>query len=773
MTHRNGTPPADASPARLRDLGFEAAVATIRDYAIFLLDASGHIQTWNEGAQAIKGYSADEIIGSHFSRFYPQERIDHGWPAYELKRASEDGRFEDYSWRVRKDGSLFWANVVITAVRDKEDRLLGFVKVTRDFTERRAHEQELKQSEERFRLLVDGVQDYAIFMLDPNGRVATWNAGATNLKGYQADEIIGSHISRFYEPEAVKRAWPNYELKTATAEGRFEDEGWRVRKDGSRFWANVIITALRDRTGSLVGFSKITRDLTERKEHERQIADSEERFRLLVEGVTDYAIVMLDHGGAISSWNGGAAAITGYGPAEIMGKHFSHLYTSEDVRQSTPWRQLVQASEKGRASDEGWRVRKDGSQFWASAAITALYDSEGQHRGYVQVMQDLTERRHAENLAETSKRMHEFIAMLAHELRNPLAPIRNAVELMAKKGLIDPTLEAMRAMIDRQSAHLVRIIDELLDVNRIARGQFSVGKEPVDLNEVITRSVEASQPLMDSHEHQLVVELPENPIVIHGDTLRLTQALINLLNNAARYTPNGGRISISAETRETDVVLRVRDNGRGISRDDLERIFDLFTQVDPANAEQRGGLGVGLALVRRVVELHAGTVRASSEGLGKGSEFTVRLPLPLEQLELVVHNPTPTASALPRLRIVVADDNKDAADSLHMLLQSLGQDVYTVYDGRTALHAVERLKPHIVMLDIGMPGMSGYEVAERVKALRDQDAPVLVAVTGWGQNADKEEAFKRGFNFHFTKPVSAVALREALEKVSAGGTARA
>ncbi len=270
------TTAGDASPAaapegmRRREEHFGQLVAGVRDYAIFLLDRDGNVATWNTGAERIKGYRADEIVGRHFSAFYPKAAVASGWPAHELAVADATGRFEDEGWRVRKDGSRFWANVVITALRDEAGRVRGYLKITRDLTDRKQAEEKLRLSEERFRLMVEGVKDYAIFMLDPEGRVATWNAGAERIKGYSAEEIIGRHFSAFYPEEAVARGWPDHELRRASAEGRFEDEGWRLRKDGSKFWANVVITALRDEHGVLRGYSKVTRDLTERKEAEEK-----------------------------------------------------------------------------------------------------------------------------------------------------------------------------------------------------------------------------------------------------------------------------------------------------------------------------------------------------------------------------------------------------------------------------------------------------------------------------------------------------------------------
>ena len=753
-------------PATQPDATYRRIVESIGD-AVFMLDTRGRVQTWTAGAADSHGYAASEIIGESFARFYLQDQIDAGRPAHDLEQAASLGRFEDEGWRVRKDGTRFWANVVVSAVRDESGELMGFSDVTRDITERRAHENALHQTEQRFRTLIEGVQDYAIFMLDSSGRVTTWNTGAEKLKGYTAEDIIGSHFSRFYPTDAIERGWPDHELRMAEMDGRFEDEGWRLRKDGSRFWASVVITALRDKEGTLIGFSKITRDLTERKQAERRLAESEEQLRLLVQGITDYAILMLDATGVVTTWNSGAEAITGYAAQEMLGKHFSRFYTPEDVHGTKPWQQLREAHDIGRASDESWRVRKDGTRFWASTVISALYDAERKHRGYVHVLQDLTQRRNAESLAETSRRMHEFIAMLAHELRNPLAPIRNAVELMRKRGMGDRTLEAMRDTVDRQVATLSRIIDDLLDVNRIARGQFAVIKEDVDIRDVIRRAIETSRPLIDSQAHRLSVTIPERPVPVHGDEVRLSQAFANLLNNAARYTSPGGLITVTVEPRAGEVTVRIVDTGRGIAALDQERIFDLFTQVNPADAGL-GGLGVGLALVRRVVELHGGAVRAKSAGLGQGSEFSVVLPLSAQRTQLLPPphvEPQARNEVLRRFRVLVVDDNRDAAEALQMLLQALGQESYAVFDGKSAREAAHRLKPHLILLDIGMPDMSGYDVADLLRADFGKDVAVLAAVTGWGQQSDKRLALAHGFNYHFTKPVSAAALKVFLEAV--------
>ncbi len=746
---------------------FRLLVSSIADYAIFMLDSHGHIASWNTGAEKINGYTADEIVGSHFSRLYTPEAVESGSPQEHLAAAAREGRLAHEGWRVRKDGSRFWADVLLVPLRNDAGETPCFAHITRDLTARRAETDALRISEERFRSLLEDVRDYAIFTLDPQGIVTSWNAGARQIKGYEAHQIIGKHFSRFYPREAVERRWPDHELAVARLDGRFEDEGWRVRADGSRFWANVVITAARDAQGALVGFSKITRDLTERRRHEEDLRLSEERLRLLIDGVQDYAIFMLDASGMVSSWNRGAQRILGYPAPEIIGKHYSHLHRVEDVTGNRPWRELANARDHGREEVESWRVRKDGSVFWASSVITALRDNGDEAvKGFATVVRDLTQRQHTEELEDAARRMQEFVAMLAHELRNPLAPIRNAVSLMAKKGMGDATLEAMRQTIDRQSLHLARILDELLDVNRIAVGRFTIERQRVDMKEVLARSIEASKPLIDARGHTLHTHVIHAELEVQGDAVRLTQTIVNLLNNAAKYTRPGGRIELLVAVRGGDVEIVVRDTGRGIAPDMLGRIFELFMQVDPTESGQQGGLGVGLALVKHVVELHGGQVTAHSEGLGRGAEFRVTLPLavqhprPIEVLtkELTSHD-------LTALRVLVVDDNADAADSLAMLLRIMGHETRTAYGGPEALDVVREFGPDLVFLDIGMPHMNGYEVAQRLLE-SGTDPPVLAALTGWGQEADRQRARDAGFHRHLVKPAAEEQLRALLQEVA-------
>ncbi|MCA1814625.1 MAG: PAS domain S-box protein, partial [Halobacteriales archaeon] len=375
---------------------YQLLVESVRDYAIFMLDPRGYIRSWNQGAHRLKGYEASEVIGRHFSVLYPPADVASGKPMFELEVAAREGRYEDEGWRVRKDGSRFWANVVITALRGPEGDLVGFAKVTRDLTERKLAEEEMRHSEERFRALVDGVRDYAIYMLDAKGRVVSWNMGAERMKGYRPEEVLGQHFSLFFPEDLRARHAPERELEQAAREGRFEEENWRVRKDGTRFWANVVLTPLRDSTGRLVGYAKVTRDLTEQKLSQEALRQSEERYRLLIEGVQDYAIFLLDPAGLVASWNPGAERLLGYAARDILGKPFTTFYVPEDRTSDKPERELREAREEGRYEEEGWRVREDGTRFWANVIVTPLFDAEGRLQGYAKVTRDLTASRAAE-----------------------------------------------------------------------------------------------------------------------------------------------------------------------------------------------------------------------------------------------------------------------------------------------------------------------------------------------------------------------------------------
>ncbi|MGV3570934.1 MAG: PAS domain S-box protein [Ramlibacter sp.] len=611
--------------------------------------------------------------------------------------------------------------------------------------------------EQRLQLLIDAVVDYGIFVLDPQGHVVSWNSGAQKLKGYTRDEIIGQHFSKFYPPDSVASGWPQEELRLARQRGRFEDEGWRVRKDGSRFWANVVITALYQEDGELAGFAKITRDLTERRRHEEELRISEERQRLLVDSVRDYAIFMLDPDGRILSWNAGAHAIKGYVASEIIGRHFSVFYTPEDQAAGKPAVQLAKAREQGRAEDEGWRVRKDGSMFWAYVVVTAIHGAAGELLGFAKVTRDMSDRKRLEELERSSRRMNEFLAMLAHELRNPLAPIRNAVTIMQLETLASPVLRNCRDVIDRQLTHVTRLVDDLLDVGRLSTGKIKLRKEMLRFADVVARSVETARPLIAARRHALDIDQPDEAVYVHGDATRLSQVLQNLLVNAAKYTPEGGRIALSVRPVSNFVDITVADNGRGISPENLQRIFELFMQAETGTGPPTdSGLGIGLTLARSLVEMHGGSIEAHSPGLGQGSRFTVRLPAAsaVEQAEAEELREAGPAG----LRVLVVDDNRDSADSATDVLRLLGNQVESAYDGEAGIQAARRFRPHMILLDLAMPGVDGYEARKRLLQDGGHEDAFFVAMTGYGNEEDKKRTQAAGFDAHLTKPVELDAL---------------
>ncbi|HET7401522.1 MAG TPA: PAS domain S-box protein, partial [Usitatibacter sp.] len=616
-----------------------------------------------------------------------------------------------------------------------------------------------------FHRLVDGVRDYAIFMLDPDGHVMSWNAGAQRIKGYSAQEIIGRNFTIFYPKEALDMDWPARELEQAKRLGRFEDEGWRLRKDGTRFWANVIITALRDAGGELRGFAKITRDLTERRAHEEQLRQSEERFRLLLEGLEDYAICMLDLQGLIVSWNSGARHILGYTAAEIVGRGFDVFFPQDEGGGTQVVQLLERARLQRRGEQLGWMVRKDGTRFWGHVTLTALHDSKGELRGFASLTRDLSERKRMQSLEEQGRHLSEFLAMLAHELRNPLAPIRNAVAIMANSKDLPAPVAWSRGVIERQTTQLARLVDDLLDVSRITRGKLRMESQPIELCEALKRAVEASRPLIDARQHRLRMDVPEKGLAVLGDPTRLTQVFLNILNNAAKYTPAGGDIHVRAQAQGRDAVVCIRDNGVGIPASLLDSVFDLFAQGERTLDRAEGGLGIGLTLARRIVEMHGGSISASSAGPGQGSEFVVRLPrLPAQEAPAPAEE-APAASAAPQgppRTILVVDDNVDSANSVAVLLRMGGHEVDVAHDGPTALDRVKAKHPDVVLLDIGLPGMSGYQVAEELRRM-NRAGMRIYAMTGYGQRQDRRRSQEAGFDGHLVKPVMPQELLKLVE----------
>ena len=488
---------------------------------------------------------------------------------------------------------------------------------------------------------------------------------------------------------------------------------------------------------------------------------SEEQFRLLVESVLDYGIFMLDPDGNVASWNQGAERIKGWRADEIIGKHFSTFYPREAIESGWPQHELSVAAREGRFEDEGWRLRKDGTRFWANVVITAMNDSDGVLRGFSKVTRDLTQRKRVEELEASERRINEFLAMLGHELRNPLAPIRNAVAILRAGKKDAETADRAAGVIDRQAGHLSRLVDDLLDVSRITSGKIELRKELVDLVASVTAGIEAARPAIDRKKQRFEFVHDAQPMPMLGDATRLTQIAVNLVSNASKYTPPGGRIRVSLERLDGLASLRVIDDGMGIPPDLLPRMFDLFVQGERSIDRSEGGLGLGLTLVKRLVAMHGGTVAATSQGAGTGSEFEVRLPLQKPGPRPAAR-PSTNGAAAGEQRVLIVDDNDDSTDTMATLIGLWGHEVRTAGDGFAALKIAEEWRPDTILLDIGLPTMSGYEVARKLHALPGLADVTLIAMTGYGQEDDRRRSREAGFTHHLTKPVQPEQLRQLL-----------
>jgi PAS domain S-box-containing protein len=497
----------------------------------------------------------------------------------------------------------------------------------------------------------------------------------------------------------------------------------------------------------------------------------QQRFEHLLDGVRDYAILLLDTEGRVLSWNDGATLLFGYQAAEVIGQPFSRFFIPEEIARDRPEAEVRQATASGQVTRDGWQVRRDGTRFWGSSVITTLRDERGALKGFAKVIRDTTDRkqlemelhRQAEELAEANRRKDEFLAMLSHELRNPLAPVLNSVHVL-RQAPDDPSLVQLAGnMVERQVRHMARLIDDLLDVTRLTYGKVRLRPERVELGALVQRAAEGVGPLMQERRHDFGVILHDRPIWIEADPIRLEQVFTNLLNNAAEFTDPGGHIQMTVgREEEGQTVIRVHDDGTGIAADLLPRVFDLFAQGDTSLDRCGGGLGIGLTLVKRLVTMHGGSIEVHSEGPGRGSEFTIRLPaLP----ETPDEAPTAAEPARPTpLRILVVDDNVDMAMSLSILLQLHGHHVETAHDGSAALELSASRDFDVIMLDIGLPSVDGYEVAQRIRAREAQPQPLLVGISGYGFEADRRRAQDAGFDLYLVKPVDPQMLEKLIEQ---------
>jgi len=609
-------------------------------------------------------------------------------------------------------------------------------------------------SERRFRLLVEGIVDYAICMLDPNGIVTNWNAGAKRIKGYEAAEVIGRHFGMFYLPEDREAGMPARSLAAARENGKFEAEGWLLRKDGTKFLASDVIDAIYE-DGQLVGFAKITRDITERNKAADALKESERHFRLLVNGVTDYALYMLDPNGIVTNWNAGGLRIKGYSPEEIIGQHFSRFYSPADQAAGRPARALQLAVENDRYEEEGWRVRKDGTFFWASVVIDPIRDDDNKLLGFAKITRDISERREAQlnlekiqrQLAESQKldALGQLTGGVAHDFNNLLMVITGHVHMLKKiAGNDAKSLRAIQAIetATQRGASLTR---QLLT---FARRQ-SVNPQPIDLRD----SIHSVREVLDTglgSAVQLRINLDDGIWPVMVDPAELETALVNLIINARDAMPDGGSVSVRASnvhidngTRKGDhVAIEVKDTGVGIPPDIMGKVFDPFFTTKPIGK----GTGLGLSQVHGFAHQAGGTVAVASE-LGKGTTFTVCLP----RGQLGIAPAEAETRSIASGTVLLVEDNPDVATASADLLEQLGYSVRWVSDAEAALKELDRDGIDLVFTDIVMPGKTdGLGLARAIKQ-KHPGVPILLA-TGYSEAARNAPAdfsiLRKPFRLH-------------------------
>ncbi|RKT99205.1 hybrid sensor histidine kinase/response regulator [Burkholderia sp. Nafp2/4-1b] len=487
---------------------------------------------------------------------------------------------------------------------------------------------------------------------------------------------------------------------------------------------------------------------------------AEFRFQTVVASITDYAVFMLDPHGNVATWNAGAERIKGYRMDEILGSHFSRFYPVDAIAAGLPAHALEAAAAYGHFQDESWRVRKDGSRFWASVTITAVRDESNQLRGFIKITRDMTERKRVEELETATRRLDVFIATLAHELRNQLAPLRNTIGILHSlpASELGPALTQCKNIADRQIEQLVRLVDDLLDIGRIKSDKIELKKAPLNVRDIVYRSVQGIQPKVDARGQQILVRLPPGPVMIHGDDVRLVQVLYNLLDNASKYSPNDERIEIHVRTEGNTVAIDIVDRGIGIVPGAEESIFNLFEQDNAAERHAPGGLGLGLAISRKFVELHGGNITANSAGIGKGASFTVRLPIAPPEPAVDPAQKAPAPLTAHALRVLIVDDNREAADTLAILLQIKGHTTRVAYHAREALPLARAFAPHLMLIDLSMPDVSGFELLRELKATDAAPDAFCVALSGHVRSSDRNETRDAGFHDHFAKPIPIDAL---------------
>lgn len=631
---------------------------------------------------------------------------------------------------------------------------------------------ELKQTQqalEESRAKLQAILDYIpaiVFMKDIAGRYLVINRWCENLLKLSEKEIRGKTPHEILPREVADQfAAAHQRVIEKQSVQTFEQH---ILFNGRRMTVLSTQFPIRDRSGQMIALGGVSIDITDRKKAEQALRESEQRFRAIFNSAYEF-VGLLDTDGTMIEANQTSLDFIGARAADVVGRPFWETpWWDVNPQQKERLKTAIAEAREGKfVRFEAEHPGKDGGLEIIDFSVRPIIDDEGRVTMLIPEGRRITERKQAEAaLREADRRKDEFIAMLAHELRNPLAPIRNIVNLLQRKRSLDPQVQKGGAIIARQLDYLTRLIDDLLDVSRISRDKLELRKETVDLVDIIKAAVEAARPFVDQRGHELILMVPKKPIYLSADLVRLTQVFTNLLDNAAKYTHRQGNITLRVDQEDSTVAVRVKDDGIGIASDQLPHLFDMFYQADRSYEQTQVGLGIGLTLVRRLVEMHGGTVEAHSAGRNLGSEFTVRLPILLAQSEIEKSLEPCQKVVTDSRRILVVDDYGESAETLADLLRLDGNEVEIAHDGFEAVEAAARFQPAVVLLDVAMPKLNGYDAARRIREQAWGKKIVLIAVTGWGQARDRQRSLEAGFDAHVTKPVDYPALVRMIAELS-------
>jgi PAS domain S-box-containing protein len=620
-------------------------------------------------------------------------------------------------------------------------------------------EESLRRERETLEVTLSSIGD-GVIVTDAAGRVTFLNPVAERLTGWPLEEAKGLPFERIFRIVNEHSGHPvEHPVAKVLQSGGIvglANHTVLIARDEQRIPIDDSGAPIRLPAGDLQGIVVVFRDVTERRRAEQARA----WLAAIVES-SDDAIVSKTLDGIVTSWNAAATRLFGYAPAEIIGKPITTIVPPDLHVQEA---EILARLRRGERIDhfETARVAKDGRRIDVSLTVSPLRDASGAIVGASKTARDITEhKRTSEMLREADRRKDEFLATLAHELRNPLAPIRTAVELLRRGERLSPDMCAAVAILERQVRHMTHLVDDLLEVSRITSGRIHLNRGPVELTEVLETVMETHGQAAETARHEITFSAAGEPIYVDGDRIRLTQIFSNILHNAVKYTPSGGEIHVALRKEGGQAAISIRDSGVGIPRDMLERIFELFTQLDRSN-ERQDGLGIGLTLARKLTELHGGHIAATSAGPGQGSEFIIHLPADSARPAERDRVSSPDSERSVSRRVLIADDNHDAALSLSMLLQAMGHTTRIAHDGLEAVEQAEEFRPDVVLLDIGMPKLDGYGAARRIASLPWAGSTRIVAVTGWGQDADRQRAKEAGFHVHLVKPVDPKRLRQVI-----------